>query len=222
MPEEIPKQKKVINFEKAKEELAKKKEAERLRKLGEAGPETEMTEPPASHPDAESEPYTHRSETIDTPGLSDYADSQTEKAEFALKNLEINLHEMMEDPRHFVRLLFEDGKQPEDVQKLMDDMTGALTNLVFFSARVPRLQKVSERITVIIAACTNEIQGSQPHPESSPTGLISRIFGRAKAPEPPPTDPEYARRISTFRDSLRDLQKKIDVIISAFPPPGDI
>lgn len=76
MSEEIPKPKNVVDFAKAKEELAKKKEAERLRTLGEAGPETEIMKPPASLPVAESEPYPHTGETIDMRGMSDYAENK--------------------------------------------------------------------------------------------------------------------------------------------------
>jgi|GEM_PF-4821622 len=215
MIDEIPKPGKkkgeVVDFKKAREEALKKKEAERLRKLGDAGPESELTQPqvpPLSSDEklrfkAEIEQPTPEasdpSEREPLPSVSE--EDRIKVAEPTLKPIEDRLLALAENPiLNAAKYVHADFGQ---MVLLVRGLKTGLTSDDFVRQQDGRLAKIEADAKALIDKITLTADGV---PVSERRGWRWFLAG---TPVTPPPTPEQLRTIDMVRAVLFSLHDAV-------------
>lgn len=238
MIDEIPKPGKkkaeVVDFKKAREEALKKKEAERLQKLGDAGPESEFTQPQvpplssdeklrlkseivqptpeASDPSAR-EPFRFTTESAEIPDVGLYARIQA--AETRLVSVGVGLQELRRDPITNLK-----RHTHESVKHMVNEMRsfgGGMQIREFARRREKQLAELAHDADILIAEYKKAIANAEAMPPTPAPrrGFFARLFTRDSAP-PPPADADLVKKMQAVHDQLEKLKSAIVLASETF------
>jgi hypothetical protein len=219
MPEKPPKPKNVIDFAKARQDLVKKKEAERLKELGETGPEMELTEPvsgPATPPDdtvrlreeLEQPQQPTEQKTIDDVGdAGEYARIMIGESKLML--IEASVSELSRNPlANLQRYSRGTIKQMEmDIRAF----GSGLRTREFVRRREKQLRKLRADVARV-ADAYGAIIASVESPEET-RGFLSRIFSRSRSEQP---DKDTLEKVRQVRSLFLYLNQGIDTALVEF------